>query len=40
MCEKLPSLLYILVSFAIFLRLCDRKFVFASEHVQGVAEVS
>ena len=28
MCEKLPSLLYILVSFPIFLRSCDRKFVF------------
>ena len=27
-CEKLPSLLYILVSFPIFLRSCDRKFVF------------
>ena len=36
-CEKFPSLLYILVFFPDILRSCDRKFVLASEQVQGVA---
>ena len=38
--EKVPSLLYLLVIFPDILRSCDRKFVFAFEHVKGVVEVS
>jgi len=43
-CGKSPSLLYLPVFFPDSLRSCDRKFafslIFASEHVQGVTEVS